>query len=97
MLKAMYCAGAKQMNRHKALLSVSSAFIGLYCTTITPTVWAQPAEKDVSKFISGPGTAIYGISGVVLPLVCSIITGATAAAHTNYRLTISVSRSKRQG
>lgn len=57
------------MNRHKALLYLSSAFIGLHCATIATIVCAQSAEKDVSKFISGPGTAIYGISGVVLPVL----------------------------
>jgi hypothetical protein len=50
------------------LKTLPAAIITCYCTMFAPQAIAQTLDKDVSRFISGGGTAIYLGAGTLLPL-----------------------------
>ncbi len=49
--------------------AICPIIITLYCSLFTTSAKAESFDKDVSNFISGPGTALYLGVGVGLPLL----------------------------
>ena len=61
------------------LKTLCPAIVALCCTTQAPTVQAQTADRDISRFVSGTGTALYLGAGVALPL---LLDGKNGGQHS---------------
>lgn len=67
------------MFRFKALCSI---VIALSLVVLAPKVKAESFDREVSEFVSGPGTLIYLGTGVTLPLIVDGKEGKQRALRT---------------